>query len=139
MTMDGPFWALTTRKAYLLITIRCEVKLNAHAAAMTTATRSFCHLRNLTILSICNDNVDEWIDKFYKIFIKVLQTLLCQLHLGTACSQLDDPTLRSRSYRRCWRYKAFFYHDCCSFSIIDTRSRCCCSCCCCRHVGVGHN
>ena len=72
---------------------------------------------------VCNDHVDEWIDKFYQIFIKVLQALLCQLHLGAACSQLDHPTLRSRSCRGCWRYKAFFYHNCCSFSIIDTWSR----------------
>ena len=51
MTREGPFWALTTRKAYLLTTdIMCEAKLNAHGAALTTATRSFCHLRNLTIL-----------------------------------------------------------------------------------------
>ena len=49
MTMEGPFWALTTRKAYLLTTdIMCEA--NALAAALTTATRRFCPLRNLTIL-----------------------------------------------------------------------------------------
>ena len=140
MTREGPFWALTTRKAYLLTTdIMCEAKLNAHGQHWPQPQKVSAIFETWQSFVVCNDHVDEWIDKFYQIFIKVLQALLCQLHLGTACSQLDHPTLRSRSCRGCWRYKTFFYHNCRSFSFIDTWSRCCCSCCCCRHVGVGHN